>query len=154
MTDLIPPPGLVHLCSAAARLAERVPIPEGPSGTRAIVEVLSMQCTGERFRATLKGATAADWLTIAPGGQFGTPDVRLVLETDDQAIVFVQYNGRIDFAAAPGKFRLVVAPRFETGDARYAWINRIQAVGVGVMDLATRSLTYDFYEVRPDWPQG
>jgi hypothetical protein len=39
-----------------------------------------------------------------------------------------------------------VTPRFETGDVRYAWLNRIQAVGKG--NLEGSRLTYDWYELR------
>jgi hypothetical protein len=40
-----------------------------------------------------------------------------------------------------------VAPRFETCDERYLWLNRIQAVGKGIVheDL---SLDYEWFEVR------
>jgi hypothetical protein len=36
--------------------------------------------------------------------------------------------------------------RFETSDARYLWLNRIQAVGKGFTDASQR-ITYDFYEL-------
>jgi hypothetical protein len=39
------------------------------------------------------------------------------------------------------------APRFETGDPRYAWLNTIQAVMKGRVDLP-RQITYRMYEVR------
>jgi hypothetical protein len=38
------------------------------------------------------------------------------------------------------------APRFETGDERYAWLNRVQAVAKGELDGTT--LTYEVFEVR------
>jgi hypothetical protein len=42
---------------------------------------------------------------------------------------------------------MYVTPRFETGDERYMWLNRIQAVGKGIVgeDL---SLDYEWYELR------
>ena len=42
---------------------------------------------------------------------------------------------------------IYVAPRFETCGERYAWLNRIQAIGKGTVheDL---SLDYEWYEVR------
>ena len=42
---------------------------------------------------------------------------------------------------------IYVAPRFETGDERYAWLNRIQAVGKGILNQDL-SLEYEWYEVR------
>ena len=54
--------------------------------------------------------------------------------------VFVQYNGRFDLSdpAAPGP--VYTTPRFETGDPRYAWLNKVQAVMKGALlrDLADR----------------
>ena len=40
-----------------------------------------------------------------------------------------------------------VAPRFETGDARYAWLNRNQAVGKGTLN-EDLSVDYEWYELR------
>ena len=39
------------------------------------------------------------------------------------------------------------APTFETGDERYAWLNRVQAVGKGII-RPDRTIDYEFYEVR------
>ena len=78
----------------------------------------------------------------------GTVDDRWTLRTDDGAVIFVQFNGRLD--ASEGlqfPVTVYVAPRFETGDERYAWLNRIQGVGKGIFyeDL---SLDFEWYEVR------
>jgi Protein of unknown function (DUF3237) len=73
-------------------------------------------------------------------------DVRFSAETDDGALIYVQYNGRTDVSQGPGTAPIYVAPRFETGDERYAWLNRIQAVGKGALDGNT--VTYDWYEIR------
>jgi hypothetical protein len=37
------------------------------------------------------------------------------------------------------------APVFETGDERYAWLNTIQAVGIGGLDGT--AVVYDIYEL-------
>jgi hypothetical protein len=39
------------------------------------------------------------------------------------------------------------SPRFETGDERYAWLNRIQAVRKGTVN-EDLSIDYEWYEVR------
>ena len=41
---------------------------------------------------------------------------------------------------------IVTAPTFQTGDERYAWLNRIQAVGAGALG-EDGVLTYSLYEV-------
>jgi hypothetical protein len=38
------------------------------------------------------------------------------------------------------------APRFETGDERYTWMNKIQAVAKGVISGGV--LRYELYELR------
>src|SRR5260370_11949507 len=80
------------LCRLDAELAEPIVLPNTPSGTRRILEVLSLQLTGERLVATLKGRAAADWLTLSPAGRIGTLDVRCPLETPDRAVISLQYR--------------------------------------------------------------
>jgi hypothetical protein len=84
---------------------------------------------------------------VGPEGT-GTVDVRVTLRTDDDAAIFVQYQGRVDLSRG-FQFPLTayVAPRFETGDERYTWLNRIQAVGKGTIN-EDLSVDYEWYEVR------
>jgi len=135
---------LVPLCTIVVDLAEPMILPNTPAGTRVIVEVSDARVDGERLRGRVKGSAAADWLTIGPDST-GTLDVRATVETDDGALVFVSYQGRRDFSQgmdAP----IYTAPRFETGDERYAWLNKIQAAAKGQLDGTT--LTYEVYELR------
>lgn len=136
---------LLPLCRVEARVAERLALPGTPSGDRAIVDVLALRLDGPRLRASLVGQAAADWLVLVAGG--ASLDVRCTVRTDDGALVFIQYNGRMRFSGDGGPHAVYVAPRFETGDARYAWLNGIQAVGKGLFDPAARTLVYRFYEL-------
>jgi hypothetical protein len=119
-------------------------MPGGPLGTRITVEITSVDCRGERLRAKLKGAAAADWAVISPAG-IGLMDVRLTLETDDGALIYVSYNGRVDVSQGLEGATAYTAPRFETGDERYAWLNKIQAVAKGVVSEGV--LRYELYEL-------
>jgi hypothetical protein len=135
---------LVPLCTFVVELADPIVLPATPAGTRVIVEVDDFRVEGERLRGKQKGRATADWLTIGPDGT-GTLDVRATMETDDGCVIFVSYQGRRDFSQgldAP----LYIAPRFEAGDERYAWLNKVQAVAKGTTDGAT--LTYEVYELR------
>ena len=138
---------LVPLCTLGVQLRPPIAVGTGCAGTRVIFEVASIQVKGDRLRAEMTGAAAADWQLIGPEGT-ATLDVRATLRTDDGAVIFVQYQGRVDLSRG-FQFPLTayVAPRFETGDERYAWLNRIQAVGKGTVyeDL---SLDYEWYEIR------
>jgi hypothetical protein len=133
----------VPLARATFLLRPPVALRGTPGGDRLLFEVVSGEVTGDRLRARLVGTANADWFVMGPEGT-GTLDVRLLLETDDGALILVQYTGRTDLSV-PGS-PAYSAPRFDTGDERYAWLNRIQAVGKGVLDGDT--LTYDLYELR------
>jgi|SRR5215471_2341237 len=138
---------LVPLCTLRIQLKPPIEVSAGPAGTRLIGELVSVQVKGDRLRGEMLGAAAADWMIVGPGG-IGNVDVRVTLQTDDDAVIFVQYDGRLD-ASQGLQFPMTayVAPRFETGDERYAWLNRIQAVGKGILyeDL---SVEHEWYEVR------
>ena len=72
--------------------------------------------------------------------------MRMTVVTDDGAALLVLYRGRMDLTNGPGSSPIYVAPLFETGDARYEWLNRIQAVGKG--DFNGDRISYEFFEVR------
>lgn len=115
-----------------------------PSGARWIVQASAGRLEGDRMSAELEGAANADWFTLGPG-QIGTVDARLLARTADGALILLQYNGRVDLEAGPAP--IYIAPRFETGDDRYRWLNLVQAVGRGsFVDRST--LVYDLYEAR------
>ena len=140
---------LVPLCTLRVQLRPPIAVGTGCAGTRVIFEVASVQAKGDRLRAEMTGAAAADWQLIGPEGT-ATLDVRAALRTDDDAIIFMQFYGKSPQDASQGlqpPATIYVTPRFETGDERYAWLNRVQAVGKGTVheDL---SLDYEWYEVR------
>jgi hypothetical protein len=134
---------LVPLCTVDVTLAAPIVVGDGPSGLRLVFEVETMELSGDRLRGRSKGHAVADWVTVVGG--VGTIDVRGTFETDDGALIYGQYRGRTDASQGQGA-PIYVAPLFETGDPRYAWINAIQAVGKGT--LAGVDLHYDWYELR------
>ena len=101
-----------------------------PAGTRIVQEIVSARLEGERVQASLKGVAAADWLAIDERG-VATFDIRMTLETDDGAILYLAYEGRADWSGGLGKGPVYAAMRFEAGDPRYQWINALQPVGKG-----------------------
>ena len=136
---------LVPLCTMTAVLRAPHVLDNTPVGDRWIFEVESGTIEGERLNAKLKGQNSADWFVISPAG-VGQLDVRVLLETDDGAMVFMQYHGRVDLSSGtPGP--TYAAPRFETGDERYAWLNKIQVVAKGQLEGGS-NLVYEMYEVR------
>jgi hypothetical protein len=128
------------LCHAVYELGEARVVSSGSAGTRLVAEITQARFEGERLRGSSVGGACADWATIDADGRVQV-DVRLTLLTDDGATVYVHYEGRGD--AATGV--TYSAPLFETGDERYAWLTRIQAVGKSTFD-GTR-LEYEMFEV-------
>jgi hypothetical protein len=135
---------LDHLCTVDVTLGDTHWIGDGPAGTRVVADIGTGTVTGERLSGTIIGA-GADWVVV--NGTVGTIDVRATLRTHDDAMVFVQYRGRMDVTNGPGSVPFHVAPTFETADERYAWLNTVQAIGVGATDGAT--VQYDWYLPRP-----
>jgi hypothetical protein len=135
---------LVPLCEVEITLGDQVFVGDGPAGTRVVAEVHEAVVTGERLSGRARTTAMADWLVI--NGTVGTLDVRATLETDDGATVYLTYGGRMDLSNGPDGATIYVAPRFETGDERYAWLNLVQAVGKGL--LRGNHLTYVMHEVR------
>jgi hypothetical protein len=86
-----------------------------------------------------------------------TPNVRLVLRTDDDALIYMYYTGvrhgapevmqRIADGETvdPSEYYLRNAPFFETASPKYDWLNRVVSVGVGrrMPDHAA----YDVFEI-------
>jgi hypothetical protein len=128
------------LCSATYVLGDTATVSNGALGTRLVSEIAAARFEGERFRASLVGHAAADWATIEPDGRICI-DVRLTLQTDDGAVVLMTYEGRGDAATGTA----YTAPLFETGDERYAWLTRIQAIGKSTFDGT--QLHYEMFEL-------
>jgi hypothetical protein len=138
---------LIPLATATATLAEPFFIPDAPTGTRVIAEVTGFDIEGDRIRGHMKGNAGADWLTLSPS-LLGTLDVRVLIETDDGALIFTSYSGRLDLSGGQGASPAYAAPLYDTGDERYAWINKIQAVAKGTLSSDGTQLVYEICEIR------
>ncbi|HEY1558520.1 MAG TPA: DUF3237 domain-containing protein [Kofleriaceae bacterium] len=136
-----------HLADMTLVTSATLVLDGAPSGTRVVVEFAEVEWSGDRIVAHRKGASAADWLAIGPDGT-GMLDIRLLLETRDGALVYVHGLGRNharEFTAgAPNYFSLV----FETGDARYAWLNRMCAIAKGRLQPDGKTIQFAVYELR------
>lgn len=126
----------------AATLAPPAMVPNGPNGTRVIVPITGGTVTGPRINGTVD-ALGADWLTMRADGT-AQLDVRALIRTDDGAIIHTTYKG-IMAPTEDGGRRITTAPLFETGDEKYAWLNSIQAIAVGIPGPGT--VDYDVYRI-------
>lgn len=112
-----------------------------PTGVRKIVPVTGGRIEGDRLSGKIL-AGGSDWAVTNAAGILEL-DVRLVIETHDGALINCQYQGVrrgpkdvLDKLAAGQHvdyrdmyFR--IAPRFDTADPRYEWLNGMLTVGIG-----------------------
>lgn len=136
---------LIPFCTYTARIDKPDLVADTPKGHRVIMGIKGARWEGERFNAVQRGDTAGDWLITGPDGT-AMVDVRMSLRTDDGAFVYVEYQGRADWSAGPASAPAYSAPRFETGDERYLWMNKLQFVAKGTVDGTT--VSYEVFELR------
>jgi Protein of unknown function (DUF3237) len=126
-----------HLFTLTADVVRAATIVDGPIGTRVIVACTGGTFVGRRVNGLVHGPSG-DWVQITGDGAMRI-DVRLLLRTDDGADILMSYRG----ISADGGATIRAAPTFETGDARYAWLNSQQAVATG--SSGGGRVTYDVY---------
>lgn len=136
--DSIPVEHLFTL-SVVAATGDAYQVHKGPAGRRIIAAVSGGTFSGPKLSGTIAPLTGGDWVTVRPDKSLRL-DVRLVLLTDDDATIYMYYGGIL----VDGKAR--TAPYFETGDERYAWLNNVQAVGIG--SIGPSGPTYEVYALR------
>ena len=112
-----------------------------PAADRRIGEISGGYFEGERLRGTILTG-GSDWQTVRDDGAW-TLNVRVLLETDDGALIGMTYTGIrhgpkdvIDAlargeAVSPNDYYMRAAPVFETASSRYDWLNRIVSVAHG-----------------------
>jgi uncharacterized protein DUF3237 len=144
---------LEPLMTVHADLKAPVDIGTGPYGTRLVFDVTGGHFEGARLRGTLI-PSGGDWLLIDTAG-VGHLDVRITLETEDGARLYVQYYGVLvvnDYvnralsqggSTEYGETYFMTQPRYETGDARYQWLNSVMAVAEG--RLASSAVEYQVF---------
>jgi hypothetical protein len=149
---------LEHLMTYRADLKPPVQVGGVPSGTRQIFDVTGGSFEGPRMKGRIL-PSGGDWLLIGNDG-VGRLDVRATFETDDGALIYMQYYGvlvlneAISASLAEGRATdygdsyFMTQPRFETGDPGYAWLNSVVAVAEG--RVLPSAVEYRVFEVVND----
>jgi hypothetical protein len=132
---------LERLFRAEITLAPPQELGDTPRGRRRIIGISGGRFSGERLSGrVLPGG--ADWQVIRADG-VADLDARYTLETEDGALIYVRNRGlrhgppevlrqlAAGEAVDPARYYMRTTPLFETGDARYAWLNRIVCVATG-----------------------
>ena len=147
---------LLPLFRAEISLAPPQELGGTPQGRRRIINI-----TGGSFRgARLSGRVlpgGADWQVIRADG-VADLDARYTLETSDGALIYVRNHGYrhgpadvLKKLAAgedvdPSLYYMRTSPLFETGDPRYAWLNRLICVGTGARRKS--SVELEVFEIK------
>ena len=137
-------------------VGEREVIGQTPDGLRWNVHVTGGEVTGPRVFGKIR-PLSGDWMTIRRDG-VAILDVRLTIETNDSALIYVTYSGILDFGedgyeqSLQGLSRppipIRTALRFYTSHPSYLWLNRLLCLGIGSTIPDRRQVAYDVYAVR------
>jgi hypothetical protein len=112
-----------------------------PGYDRRIGEIAGGRFEGEKLRGKILSG-GSDWQSLRADGTT-TINVRLVMETDDGALIGMTYLGMrhgpkevLDRIArgekvSPTEYYMRVTPYFETASDKYGWLNRIVSVAYG-----------------------
>ena len=147
---------LQHLFKAEISLAAAQDLGDTPQGRRRIIGITGGRFSGERLSGrVLPGG--ADWQVVRADG-VADLDARYTLETSDGALIYVRNRGYRHGPAEvlrrlsageevdPSLYYMRTTPRFETGAARYAWLNRLVCVATGARRAAAVEL--EVFEVQ------
>ena len=99
-----------------------------------------------RSRFPIAGVTTAGallgWLFTSGNA---TMDIRVLLETDDGAHVYVTLDGRAQWGAGLGQGAVYSSARLESGDERYRWVNQLPLVAKGT--IGGGAVAHRFFEL-------
>jgi hypothetical protein len=130
-----------YLMSLKLQVSDMQAIGPAPNGDRRVGLVGGGTFTGARLNGTVLPG-GADWIITRPDGCM-TLDVRLVLQTDDGALIGLTYRGlrhgpadimakvAAGGAVDPSSYYFRTAIQFETSSDKYGWLNRIFGIGTG-----------------------
>lgn len=145
-----------HLFTIAIELHPTIEIGETPAGHRRVFAVSGGEFAGDRIRGTVMPMIGSDLLLVRADGT-AQQDVRMLLKTEDEALVLMTYRGvrhasaEVNARLARGEpvggeeYYLRTVPFFETSAAKYSWLNRIVAIGVG--ERRAQRVVYEVFEI-------
>jgi hypothetical protein len=143
--------------------AETIDGPLGPTtgsplGDRLCWQVTTATLQGPRIDATL-AMPATDWIRLGPDG-IRRQDLRAQLTTDDGELILLRYDLAVirsseRFAAALTSGETTtfddqymrIAPQFEVGAGRYAWLGESLFLGRGRL-TGLKSIEYEICRVK------
>ena len=150
------PVQLEHICSYWATVTQPEVIGPLAEGLRMNAYVTAGEVSGPKLHGRFR-PVGGDWLTFRRDG-IGILDVRATMELDDGALVYTTYSGVADGGPdgydmimsnkPPAVIQLRITPRYFTAHPDYLWLNRLQCIGVGAVDMTQMRVSYDIYALR------
>jgi hypothetical protein len=145
------------LCNVVAYVDWRNVIDLGitPHGIRQVIYIKGGTFEGPKIKGVVLPG-GGDWF-VRRADQMVEVDVRCVLRTDDNQVLYFRLRGLNEMTAEvaikaisgqsidSSKYYFRVTMVIETGSPKYAWLNRIVAVGVG--NLMPAGVEYKIYMV-------
>ena len=137
----LPRPNLDYVCTLFVDLDPIREMGAGRAGQRRIIPIVGGRVEGDRLSGRILNL-GADWQTVFEGG-LAELDTRYAMETDDGATIeiinFGFRHGPQEVLAAvargeevdPTQYYMRTHARLETGDTKYAWVNKTLFLGVG-----------------------
>ncbi len=113
-----------------------------PGGNRVVVSVSTGTFEGPKLKGTVI-APSGDAITIRQDGS-SVLDLRLLLQTEDGQKILMTCRG-IAYAGPDGTLFARLQPLFETGSEKYAWLNKV--VAVGVFHRVPGKVSYRVYQI-------
>ncbi len=100
-----------------------------------------------------------DWVRVMPSGALRL-DVRLTIETDDGALIYMTYGGVVVMSKEAGEALgrgevlndkgipyFITTPQFQTAAEKYSWLNKLQGVGKMAEYKRTKDDSYVNYDI-------
>ena len=114
--------------------------PQLDAGHTSIAPVTGGSFSGARLQGAVHNG-GADWITQVSG--HSSLDVRITLETEDGAIIYMTYKGVV--ARGDSGLYWRVTPVFNTASDEYDWLNH--KVFVGKSKQIEGKVAYDIFEI-------
>ena len=148
--------GLEYVAKVELKFGEPQYVGEIPWGMRINWVIADAKVSSSVFQGTMLEA-AADNMLIRRDGM-GVVNMRATIQLDDGALLDVVSGGYVDFGAdgyrravahdLPDVAPVALAPLISTKHPKYAWLGRIQCIGVGHTHLSDLWACYDIYSVN------
>ena len=113
-----------------------------PGGNRVVVPVSTGTFEGPKLKGTVI-APSGDAIILRQDGT-GVLDLHLLLQTDDGQKILMTCRG-IGYPNPDGTLFARLQPLFETGAEKYAWLNKV--VAIGVFHQVPGKISYRIYQI-------